>query len=159
MTNKGSNTFTWADQALINKIIETTKQIRVIDENSWKDAGLDKEPVALHVLLKDNSYDYFLNYYAIEIIKTLLDSWRIPTTEEWSTLSETKVKELKKELTGSISPFGERVSIDFSTGYWTNNLQGERHAFVAVLTNLNNTVYNKSFPLTEGYRLKLVKVS
>lgn len=158
MKNKEMNTIIWSNREITNSTIETSKRVRIVDNESWKDAGLNHEAVAIKISLKDNTYDYFLNYYAVEVIKNKLsDSWTIPTSEEWRSISETKAVEFKQELIGSVTQFGKQVNINFSTGYWTNDLQGESHAFAAVLTNLNNKVYNKSFPLKEGYMLRLIK--
>lgn len=158
MNNK-TTLITWSTQDQTNQIIESTKEIRSIENSQWKEAGLNKEPVALKVELDRGGIEYFLNHYAIESIQKRTDiPWTIPSGEDWSRISETQhAIKLKEDCIGNVSSFGKIINTNFSIGYWTSDPQGERHGFVAVLTKLNNKVYIKGQVKTEGYLLRLVK--
>lgn len=159
MKNNIDTSTIWSNREKTNQVIESTKEIRVIENSLWKDTGLNKEAVALKVQSNGNNTEYFLNYYAIEAIqKSATLPWTIPSTEDWASISETQqATTFKIELIGSISPFGEKENNNFVASYWTNKLQGGSHAFVAVLTNLNDKVYLKSQAKAAGNLLRLIK--
>lgn len=155
---KNKNLNPWSNRDFVNELIESKKDIKIVNQSNWKEVGLNRAPAATQLSINENNYEYFLNYYAIEVLKQKLnESWRIPTVADWQTLSEKEITNFKRELPGTLSPIGEKLKLAFSINFWTNDLQGSNYAFTAVLTNLNLNVYPRSVPLASGNLLRLIR--
>lgn len=153
---KSKNTLTWSSIEETNQVIESTKAIKIIEQSKWKEAGLNKEPVALKTKFNEQTTVYYLNYFAVIAIQNRSDiPWKIPSATAWNEAKNLAV--LKDNFLGDISPLGKTQNKAFSNGFWTQEKQGENHAFFALLTNLNDKIYFRSDVLTCGFFLRLVK--
>lgn len=143
-----------------SKILESQTYISLDStEKEWMQNGLDRKPAIKKIVLNNEGHIYYLNFYAVQKLITVLPSnITISNVQDWQKqIAKQDLTKFKNKLTGSLSPFGKQLNINFSIGFWTIENFGENHAFKVVLTNFNDNIYIKKARMTEGYAIVLAK--